>query len=430
MLVLYKRGETFHADLGVHAVRRSLGTRNEDVARRLIHRLEIALSEGPGSTVWAELKPALPPETFSCFAKLIGYQERYGLSWKEFRDLFESHKKQQLKLGEVSNATFENYQRTLNLFELFLADRKIKMLRDIDKTTLAGFRSWRMDQTKRLNCTGAASSYLDLCHLHHVFEFACKNELVEKNPVSVPAKRYDPSAGAQPFSADEIVQLEEHAHQEFGTLFPTENIQIPFLALRWTGFRASDAIAFPWEEVSFHWKVIEHVCHKNHKKVTLPISKPFLAGLEAERQRRNPRPGEPVLLHPGTGKPFTNHSLWVYVGELGRRAGVSHAHPHRFRDTFAVDMLLRFNDPYYVANLLGDTMQVVVKYYLPFVRELREKASRILDNSVGLEEFVTPAAKPLEAKPAAKPDVVKAPKPIPNRHEQTKQLMGARRYSA
>lgn len=99
-----------------------------------------------------------------------------------------------------------------------------------------------------------------------------------------------------------------------------------------------------------------------------------------------------VLLHPTTGKAFKSRNLWAYISALGRRAGVDHARPHRFRDTFAVDMLIRFNNPYYVANLLGDTMEVVVKHYLPYVRELQERASYTMDNSVGLEQFVTPAS--------------------------------------
>ena len=49
MLTVRKRGKTFHADLmkgKVHVVRGSLGTRNQDASRRLIHKLETALSEG------------------------------------------------------------------------------------------------------------------------------------------------------------------------------------------------------------------------------------------------------------------------------------------------------------------------------------------------------------------------------------------------
>ena len=71
---------------------------------------------------------------------------------------------------------------------------------------------------------------------------------------------------------------------------------------------------------------------------------------------------------------------------MGRRAGVANAHPHRFRDTFAVDMLARGASPYDVAKLLGDTVSTVEKHYAPFVKELRDRARRFMENGEGLEK--------------------------------------------
>lgn len=61
------------------------------------------------------------------------------------------------------------------------------------------------------------------------------------------------------------------------------------------------------------------------------------------------------------------------------------SHPHRFRDTFAVDMLARGASPYDVAKLLGDTVDTVEKHYAPFVKELRERTRWIMENGEGLE---------------------------------------------
>ena len=72
---------------------------------------------------------------------------------------------------------------------------------------------------------------------------------------------------------------------------------------------------------------------------------------------------------------------------LGKRAGVAGAHPHRFRDTLAVDMLSRGASPYDVAKMLGDTIDTVERHYMPFVKELRERVRNILETGVGLEEM-------------------------------------------
>jgi len=92
-----------------------------------------------------------------------------------------------------------------------------------------------------------------------------------------------------------------------------------------------------------------------------------------------------VLLNPATGQPLTRPRLYQRMLAVGRRAGVLDAHPHRFRDTFAVDLLARGASPYDVAKLLGDTVETVEKHYAPFVRELRERARRIMESGEGLE---------------------------------------------
>jgi len=75
---------------------------------------------------------------------------------------------------------------------------------------------------------------------------------------------------------------------------------------------------------------------------------------------------------------------------LGKRAGVPDAHPHRFRDTFAVDMLARDASLYDVAKLLGDTVQTTEKHYAEFVRELRERVRGMMESKHGgLQAFAT-----------------------------------------
>jgi integrase len=70
---------------------------------------------------------------------------------------------------------------------------------------------------------------------------------------------------------------------------------------------------------------------------------------------------------------------------LRRRVGVPRAHPHRFRHTFAVDLLSRGASPYDVAKLLGDTVDTIEKHYSEWVKELRERARRIMESDERLE---------------------------------------------
>src|SRR5256885_15171758 len=84
LLTIRKRGKTFHADLmngNVHVARGSLGTRNQEAARRLIHRLETALSEGQRSAQWSELETLLPTSTYTRFAAFAGVKPVQLPTW-------------------------------------------------------------------------------------------------------------------------------------------------------------------------------------------------------------------------------------------------------------------------------------------------------------------------------------------------------------
>ena len=159
------------------------------------------------------------------------------------------------------------------------------------------------------------------------------------------------------------------------------------MLLRWTGFRGSDAVGLRWEEIDWETREINRLTLKRRKRVLLPIHQELFFALEMEFARRNPRPEERVLQNPGTGTSLTRPRLYERTLAFGRRAGVFDAHPHRFRDTFAVDLLARGASPYDVAKLLGDTLETIEKHYALFVRELRERARRIMETGEGLEQI-------------------------------------------
>jgi integrase len=158
-----------------------------------------------------------------------------------------------------------------------------------------------------------------------------------------------------------------------------------FLLLRHTGFRGSDAVQVTWAEIHFDRREIERRTQKRRKVVVLPIHTELMFALEAEHARRNPQPHERVLLNPNTGQPLRRPRLYSKIQALGNRAGVTHAHPHRFRDTFAVDLLCAGAGVYDVARMQGDTAETVERHYAPFVPALRERVRRIMEAGSGLE---------------------------------------------
>jgi integrase len=240
---------------------------------------------------------------------------------------------------------------------------------------------------------GGRGVVLDVAVLHRVFGYAIECELIARNPVRLEGRPGDqPERGAQPFKSEELIKLRQAADAD----------ALAFLLLRWTGFRGSDAVGLRWEEIDWDTREINRLTLKRRKRVLLPIHQELFFALELEFARRNPRPEERVLQNSSTRKPFTRPRLYERMLALGRSAGVLDAHPHRFRDTFAVDLLARGASPYDVAKLLGDTVETIEKHYAPFVRELRERARRIMETGEGLERIAgTQRAhqKPAEGKP-------------------------------
>lgn len=179
-----------------------------------------------------------------------------------------------------------------------------------------------------------------------------------------------------------------------------------FLLLRWTGLRGSDAVAVSWREVHFKEKEIERLTQKGKKRVILPIHRELLFALRIEYQQRSPAPYECVLLSPLTRKPLSRPRLYERMLALGRRAGVLNAHPHRFCDTLAVDMLVRGATPYDIAKVLGDTIETIERHYTPFFPELRERVRRILEHGVGLEDRTSSTPRKGPTSPRTKKDAV------------------------
>jgi integrase len=406
MIGLYDRSGTFHADATINGerVRLSLGTRTSEFAKRLVSKLEIAILEGPDSPRWSDLRLTLPGPTFLRFARLTGVKEKWSPTWKQFRELFESDMNRRVKFNELRVNTVLSYKRLLSMFERFLDEKQIKHLKDIEESVIEDFKTWRFERIRhRNNSTGRSTLGLDVDMLHHLFCFAVKKEWIKRNPVHFMARTMDPANGAQPYTEDELRAMRNHLREQDWFLF---------LLLRWTGFRSSDAVTLLWREVDLDREVIEHVCKKNRKKVTIPISDELLNAFKKEHERRRPRPNEPVLSMAElealkrdsgprlfafkadiTDEPLSNSELlslgkqvYRFVVALGKRAGVCHAYPHRFRTTYAVDMLKCGETESGVARVLGDTLETVMKHYLPYVPVLQEQTRSFMNTGKGIED--------------------------------------------
>jgi integrase len=314
----------------------------------------------------------------------VGVKEVRVPTWSDLDESFKIYMEQRIRIGKLRESTASRYKVTLREFGLFLSVQAVALLSDINKQMVEKFKVWRIERImKKKYSRGGTGLALDAAVLHRVFAFALENEIILKNPVRMEGRPGEnPQNGAEPFTPVDLARLREFAGCDL----------LAFLLLRWTGLRGSDAVSLTWREVHFDSKEIERVTRKRGKKVVLPIQTELFFALETEHERRKPCPTDIVLLNPLTSRPLTRPRLYERMLALGKRAKVPGAHPHRFRDTLAVDMLMRGASPYDVAKMLGDGIDTVERHYTPFVRELRERVRSLLENGSGLESTVTPAS--------------------------------------
>jgi integrase len=384
MLSVTQRGSVYRLEgkvLGVY-LRLSLGTRDGREAEKLKNLVQAAAREGNDSEGWPELRRLLPESAFARLVQIVGYIEKPAPppppTWADLVRLFSAEAGQRIAIGRFRATTWARYEQTLKTFGVFLSEQGIQHLAQITRPVVESFKVWRLGKIlEKKFSRGGRGLALDVAILHRIFAYAAIDcELVVRNPVRLDGRPGDESEhGAQPFNAEQLGRMRQAAGQDL----------LAFLLLRHTGFRGSDTVGLRWEEIEWQSREIHRLTQKRRKRVVVPVHEELLFALEAQRDKRQPRPEDRVLLNPATGKPLTRPRLYERMLALGRRAEVDRAHPHRFRDTFVVDLLLKGASPYDVAKLLGDTIETVEKHYAPFVRELRDRARRIVESSEGLE---------------------------------------------
>jgi integrase len=388
MLSAKKRGVTWRVEGVVNKlyVRLSLSTRDANAAKKSVSEIELALIDGKDSKRWTELRRVLPEKMFSFFANIAGWEAKSAqveappATWEDLVREFSAKFRRKILQGDRSEATWRRYELSCETFTDFLKQRGISRLQDISRRVVEDFKAHRLESIlKRKNSRGGSGLHLDVAILHAVFAFAIDDgDLLtgKNNPVKFekyPGKK--PKGGAQPFTHEELARLRQATGQDL----------LAFLFLRHTGLRGFDATDIRWSEIDFREKMLSRITHKRQKHVWIPIHPELFFALDAACAERRPKPSDHVLLNPETGGPMSRPRLYERVKAMGERAGVARAHPHRFRDTLAVDMLLKGASPYDVAKTLGDTIAVVEEHYAPYVKELRERTRRIMESPDGIE---------------------------------------------
>ncbi|HSW63409.1 MAG TPA: tyrosine-type recombinase/integrase [Dissulfurispiraceae bacterium] len=94
------------------------------------------------------------------------------------------------------------------------------------------------------------------------------------------------------------------------------------------------------------------------------------------QERGDDLSGSAPLFITDDGREMTRYTIGSLIARLGKRAGVTDCHPHRFRHTFAIQFLRNGGDVFSLQRLLGHATLEVVKHYLNLAKADDESAHR------------------------------------------------------
>jgi integrase len=155
------------------------------------------------------------------------------------------------------------------------------------------------------------------------------------------------------------------------------------LLLRSTALRISDVVTFArnavsWDESRATWRAYLHT-QKSGEPVFLPIPDYVKLSLDAVPLPRNAAQDCPYYFWNGR----TSRRAVVGIAERAlaavfKKSGVKNAHAHRFRHTLATELLGRGATFDLVADILGNTPEVVRRHYGKWSKERQENIDRLM----------------------------------------------------
>lgn len=155
------------------------------------------------------------------------------------------------------------------------------------------------------------------------------------------------------------------------------------LLLRYSGMRIGDAATCPVDRVNGDRLFLYT------QKTGVPVNVK-LPAFVVETLNATPKVSGQYFFWTGEGKKETAAGNWRRsLRKLFTLAGIKGGHPHRFRDTFAVELLLSGVPLERVSVLLGHTsIKVTEKHYAPWIRARQEQLEADLERSWARDPIV------------------------------------------
>jgi len=210
--------------------------------------------------------------------------------------------------------------------------------------------------------------------LRRFFRFCIASEWCDKNPameLDHPRGRAVQAKPTLPFDGDTLPDSTPQWNAILAQVREQPQLLALTMLMRYAGLRISDAVTFSRSRILIDGSLFLYT-QKTGEPVTVPVHPELAAALAAITANT-----AGYYFWSGTSAMTTVADNWRRrFTQVFQRAGIAGGHPHRFRDTFAVDLLLRGVTIDQVSVLLGHSaVKITELHYLAFVAARRRQIS-------------------------------------------------------
>jgi site-specific recombinase XerD len=280
--------------------------------------------------------------------------------------------------------TIRKYELLFRQMQAFAEAKGVRFLKEFDLMLREFCATWTQGNNTALKKLERRRAF---------FRFAVESKWVTDNPATrIKNPKVKPSP-TMPFSPEEMTNILaacDRYPDSYGRVgqWNGRRLRALVLLLRFSGLRIGDAVCLGRDRVVGN-KLFLYTA-KTGTPVYCPLPDFVITALDAV-ERRN----EQYLFWSGTSdKDGAARDYMRYLASLFRRAGVQGGHAHRFRDTFAVELLLAGVPLERVSVLLGhSSVRITEKHYAPWVLARQEQLELDVMKTWGRDSLVLASTK-------------------------------------
>jgi integrase len=337
-------------------IRESLKTRNWDEAQELARTRQLA----PGDNMKKENEPV-----------------RLAVGTAEFLA--------DMKRRGLVHATIRKYELLFRQIQSFADAKGLRYVREFDLVVLREFcNTWTQ---------GNHTVLKKLDRLRAFFRFAVESKWMAENPTTTIKNSKVKANPTMPFTQEEVTNILAACDQypdSYGRVgqWNGRRLRALVLLLRFSGLRIGDAVSLSRDRIVNN-KLFLYTA-KTGTPVFCPLPEFVITALDAV-ERKN---AQYFFWSGSSDKDGAARDYMRYLATLFRLAGVKGGHAHRFRDTFAVELLLADVPLERVSMLLGhSSIKITEKHYAPWVLARQEQLEADVMKTWGRDSLVLASTK-------------------------------------